>query len=183
MNARPDPLPDPSEESPSLDSESTDILFEEIETGTARLMQELASPEARKNRKIPFPVAAKLRQHQVARIEENIRVLRGKQAEFNRKMEDYVKSLEGLLTSLQESLDKGEDSPESSTSGAGGTYVRCIGCGTEKRFEDIHVLVALEPEDVLTRPTEVIAQVGEDLRKGLFRCPHCGSDNMTIRPL
>ncbi len=164
-----------------MESETPQIVFEEITIATGKLMQELASPEARKNRKVPFPVASQLRQHQITRIEENIQVLRRKQAEFNKKMEDYVQSLESLLKSLQEGGDAQADSED--LEDPGGTYVRCIGCGLERQFEEVHVLVALEPEDYLAEPTEVIVQKEGELKKGLFKCPQCGNSNMTIRPL
>jgi hypothetical protein len=37
--------------------------------------------------------------------------------------------------------------------------VRCLGCGSEKKFPSVNALVALEPEEFLPVPTEVIAEV------------------------
>lgn len=167
--------------------DSTTINFEELKSDAAQLMQELGSPDALKNLRVPFPVAVELRKHQIARLEDNITILRRKQDEFNRKMEDYISSLTRLIANLRRGVQRdskkpavGEPAPAAEK--LGGTHVRCVGCGAERDFIDVNVLVALEPEDYLARPTEVIVQKAGQLKKGFFSCPRCGEYNLTIRP-
>jgi hypothetical protein len=46
--------------------------------------------------------------------------------------------------------------------------VRCLGCGSEKKFPSVNALVALELEEFLPVPTEVIAQSDGTLKKVLL---------------
>ncbi len=165
---------------------SASIRFEEISTDTNEILHEMSLPGLKRNFRLPPQTAVDLRRHQIARLEENIQVLRKKQEEFHRKMEDYIASLRSLINNLRRGLDR-PASPEAPAAAAGldaaaGTHVRCVGCGAEKDFPDVDVLYAKEPEDFLAQPTEVIVQHQGQLKKGIFRCPNCGDCNITIRP-
>ena len=159
---------------------SASIRFEEISANTSELLQEMTLPGLKRSGRLPAHTAAELRKHQIARLEENIQILRKKQAEFHRKMEDYIGSIRNLIDNLR----RGPASPESAGAPENfmGTLVRCVGCGAEKEFPDVEVLFAKEPEDFLTQPTEVIVQQQGQLKKGIFKCPNCGDCNITIRP-
>ncbi|MBI4583655.1 MAG: hypothetical protein HY717_06505 [Planctomycetes bacterium] len=165
---------------------SASIRFEEISTNTNEILHQMSLPGLKKNFHLPPQTAMDLRRHQIARLEENIQVLRQKQAEFHRKMEDYIASLRNLINNLRRGLDNPASqkapAPAPGIGAAVGTYVRCVGCGAEKDFPDVNVLYAKEPEDFLAHPTEVIVQHQGQLKKGIFRCPNCGDCNITIRP-
>ena len=159
------------------------IQFREIEIDSTNLLREIGTPGLKKNFKLPPQVAQELRRQQIHRLEENITLLRKKQEEFHHKMEDYVSSLRGLIKNLQQGAptrtvsDKALEAKVSA-----GTYVRCVGCGTEHVFSNLDVLFAHEPEDMFTKPIEVIVQQEGKLKKGTFRCPRCGDCNLSIRP-
>lgn len=163
-------------------SESS-IVFLEIDVSTSQLLQEISVPGLKKNFRLPPEIAVELRRQQILRLEENIAMLRRKQEEFHRKMEDYVESLRGLIRNLQSGVD--HESPKAARSGdrpMGGALVRCVGCGCERSFPDVDILFAREPEDLFTGPIEVIVQQDGRLKKGVFRCPKCGDCNLTIKP-
>lgn len=171
--------------------DSTTIHFEEIQADIGELVQQIGAPGAERNGELPFSISVELRKMQIKRLEENIGVLRKKQEEFHRRMENYVSSLKNLIDSLQQGLTRDlrehkeqPDRNEASKAGVQlhGTVVRCVGCGAEKKFPDVNVLVALEPDEFLTRPTEVIVQDEGQLKKGYFKCPRCGECNLTIKP-
>jgi hypothetical protein len=171
--------------------DSTTIQFEEIQADIGELVQQIGMPGAERNGELPFSLSVELRKLQIKRLEENIGLLRRKQEEFHRRMENYVGSLKKLIDSLQQGLtrdlreQKDKDSEAASdcaTVKIQGTVVRCVGCGAEKKFPEVNVLVALEPDEFLTRPTEVIVQDDGQLKKGFFKCPRCGDCNLTIKP-
>ncbi len=162
--------------------ESPIIQFEELQADANQLLRELRSPQTQKNLRVPVPVAEQLRRQQIERLRENIAVLRQKQLEFNGKMKDYIMGLERLIENLESGESAGTDPSAESEASSGGTHVRCVGCGSERLFPDVDVLVAMEPEEFLTRPTEVIVQRAGQLKKGYFNCPSCGGYNLTIKP-
>ena len=162
------------------------ILFEEIKIDTALLLQEIGTPGLKRNVHLPQDVAKKLRKQQITRLEENIAVLRKKQEEFHQKMEDYIASLGGLINNLRQGLKNKDEKPSDDSSNPrkrGGTYVRCVGCGAEQDFPAVDILFAREPEDMFSKPIEVIVQEDGKLKKGVFRCPRCGNCNLSPRPL
>jgi hypothetical protein len=165
---------------------SASIRFEETSTNTSEILHEMSLPSLKRNFSLPAQTAMDLRRYQIVRLEENIQVLRQKQEEFHRKMEDYIASIRNLINNLRRGLDSpaGSEAPAPAPriDAAAGTHVRCIGCGDEKDFPDVEVLYAKEPEDFLAQPTEVIVQQRGQLKKGIFRCPSCGDCNITIRP-
>jgi hypothetical protein len=161
------------------------IHFQEVQSDASDLMQELGSPDARRNVRVPFPVAVELRRNQIRRLQENISILRRKREEFNRRMEDYIDSLEHLIANLRRGVETQEQhdavAPHEGDE-IGGTVVRCVGCGGEKEFPNVNVLIAVEPDNYLAQPTEVIIECSGELKKGYFKCPKCGEFNLTIRP-
>ena len=159
------------------------IHFQEMEIPSTELLREIGAPGLKKNFKLPPQVAQELRRQQIHRLEENITLLRKKQEEFHHKMEDYIGSLRSLIKNLQQGTPAlSVPDADSEAKENPGTYVRCVGCGTEHVFTNLDVLFADEPEDMFTKPIEVIVQQEGKLKKGTFRCPRCGDCNLSIRP-
>jgi hypothetical protein len=161
-----------------------DIIFEELETTPADIMNEIAG--AGMDRQVPIDRGAsrELRRRQVARLEDNIVLLRRKQEEFNRKMEEYIQNIRALIGSLERSLAaEAQAGPEPPRPTAGSTQVRCLSCGQEKVFEDFRVIAARDSEESIDRPTVLIVEESGKIKKGTFSCPQCGNENLLIRKL
>jgi len=159
------------------------IIFEEIQANPTDLLQDLADPELRKCLQFPASAARALRKQQVSRLEENILLLRRKQEEFNRKMEEYIQNIRSLIGSLERSiaLQEREGKDTLSRPIQEGTQVRCLSCGEEKTFGELRVLVARDSAESFSHPTEVIVEQDGRIKKGTFTCPQCGNENLLIR--
>ena len=167
--------------------DSATIRFEEIQTNLSELVQQISTPGGERNGKLPFSLSVELRKMQMKRLEENIGVLRKKQQEFKRRMESYIGGLQKLIASVDQGLARDqrehqEEEEQENSKDSTGTLVRCVGCGSETEFPDVNVLVALEPGEYLSSPTQVIIEEGGKLKKGVFKCPGCGECQMTIKP-
>jgi len=159
------------------------IYFDEVEANPADLIHELADPEIGKAIPLPRTAATALRRQQVARLEDNIVLLRRKQEEFNRKMEEYIQNIRALIGSLERSLSSDERTPAAPTAPAGSTQVRCLSCGVEKVFGGLRVIAAKESTESITGPTTLIVEEAGRIKKGTFACPRCGNENLLIRKL
>jgi hypothetical protein len=161
------------------------IYFEEVQANPADLIHDLADPEIGKMVPIPFTAAIALRRQQVARLEDNIVLLRRKQEEFNRRMEEYVQNIRALIGSIERSIaaDERSPAPEGRPAGASCTQVRCLGCGEEKVFDHLRVIAARESSESITQPTVLIVEDDGKIKKGTFACPKCGNENLLIRKL
>ena len=167
--------------------DSSTIRFEEIQTDLAELVQQISTPGGERNGKLPFSLSVELRKMQMKRLEDNVRVLRKKQQEFNHRMESYIGGLEKLIATVEQGLARDqsehqEEEEQASSETSTGTLVRCVGCGSEGEFPHVNVLVALEPGEFLSSPTQVIIEEGGKLKKGVFKCPGCGECQMMIKP-
>jgi hypothetical protein len=161
-----------------------DIIFEELETTPADILSEIADTGTDKPAAIDPGASRELRRRQVARLEDNIVLLRRKQDEFNRKMEEYVQNIRALIGSLERNLAaEAQESPPPARQPVGSTQVRCLSCGQEKVFEDFRVIAARDSEESLDRPTILIVEESGKIKKGTFSCPQCGNENLLIRKL
>lgn len=161
---------------------SKGIFFQEISGDTSEFLHELSDPDLVRAQSIPSEVSARLRGAQVEKLQLNISTLRKKQAEFNRKMDDYVGNLERLIRSLesvtpaQTNAAPGVEGPENQT-----TMVRCQNCEDERTFDDLNVLFARESEESIHQPTECYVSKSGEIKKGVFFCSSCGGETLTIQ--
>jgi len=157
--------------------ETDGIFFEELDSNAAEFLSELFRPGSASRLAVSPAAAVSLRNLQVSRLEANIGFLRTKQAEFNRKIDEYVQGLRALIQSLADPAQPENDPPAK----GGGTQVACLGCGSLKLFSDIQVISRQESPDSSPGPIGVIVDQGGQLRKGNFRCPTCGDQHLSIR--
>ncbi len=159
------------------------IYFEEVPASPADLLSEVASSGQKRRTALSSSAARTLRRQQVSRLGENIVLLRRKQEEFNRKMEEYIQNIRALAGSLERSLGAEEREPDSETGRRlrEGTQVRCLSCGEETEFQDLTVLVDCDGSE--SGADLLIVDDGGELRKGSFSCPLCGNENLLIRKL
>jgi hypothetical protein len=161
-----------------------DIIFEELETTPTDILNEIAETGMEKQAQIDPEASRELRRRQVARLEDNIVLLRRKQEEFNRKMEEYIQNIRALIGSLERNLAaEARVGPAPVRMTVGSTQVRCLSCGQEKVFEDFRVIAARDSEESLDRPTVLIVEESGKIKKGIFSCPQCGNENLLIRKL
>jgi hypothetical protein len=155
------------------------ILFRETNSDPGEFIHELNDPDLLRMRSLSPPASVQLRREQVARLERNIELLRAKQVEFNRKMDEYIVNLARLI----ESLEKGIAADESRCPGEPhrGTHVRCLRCQAQRTFRRLEIIVARESDDSLTSPTECYVSEMGKLKKGVFYCLSCGSEALVIR--
>ena len=165
--------------------EPKEIYFEEVQASPADLIHELADPEIGGAISLPPTAAVALRRQQVARLEDNIVLLRRKQEEFNRKMEEYIQNIRALIGSLERAISSDGKAPAGKTGGKHreSTQVRCLGCGEEKVFDRLRVIAARESSESITHPTVLIIEDAGRIKKGTFACPKCGNENLLIRKL
>ena len=162
----------------------SEIFFEEAtNVDTAELLDQLTDPEAYRRKAIPLPCAHVLKRQQIDKLQANIQVLRRKQEEFTRRMDDYIQNIHGLIRALEGSMREEANSAAFRESVTGGTQVRCVGCGSEKKFDSVLILSARDSADAIHHPTEVVVDDNGTLRKGTFRCPSCGNQQLLIRDL
>jgi len=159
-----------------MDDDAGGIFFEELSSSPAEFLSELSRPG--NSTRISPAAAAALRDHQVSRLEANIGILRKKQEEFNRKLEEYVQGVRALIQSLNSPLEREGETPEGIR---GGTQVSCLGCGAVKVFKDIRLITGQDSPDSIPRPTELIVDRGGTIKKGIFHCPTCGHQHLLIR--
>jgi hypothetical protein len=157
------------------------IFFSEISANPSEFLGEVWDGELHKGAPLPASVSSALRREQVARLTNNIGLLRKKQEEFNRKIEQYIQNLRALIGTLERSMTPEERDPASAAEPRGGTEVRCLTCGEEKLFRDLRVIAGRESEESFTNPTQVIVEDGGKIKKGTFACPRCGNGNLLIR--
>ena len=153
------------------------ITFEENGARTADFLHELNDPDLVRPRSVPSAVMAQLRREQVAKLEQNITVLRSKQVEFNSKMEEYIDNLRRLIHGLEKTPSEAEDVEKEDF----GTYVRCTKCEADRVFEGLHVLFARESSESFSVPTQCYVSYDGRIKKGMFTCRDCGGDSLTIR--
>ncbi len=161
------------------------IFFEETSSNPAEFISELGDSRLYRSKSVSAQTTRILRRQQVGRLEANIDFLRQKQNEFNRKMEEYIESIRSLIRSLEQSV-AGETTPLDArpiAAPAFGTQVKCLLCGREAVFRDIQVIVARDSMDSIQAPTELIVERGGLIKKGSFRCPECGNENLSIREM
>ncbi len=157
------------------------IYFSEISSNPSDFLAELNDPHLHKGMPLPPAVASALRRQQVARMENNIGLLRRKQEDFNRKMEEYIQNIRALIGTLERSMASEERDAAPAARGPGGTEVRCLTCGDVKHFRNLRVIVGRDSEESLARPTQVIVDDGGKIKKGTFSCPSCGDESLLIR--
>ena len=163
-----------------------EILFHETSARATDFLHELNDPSVLRNQLMPPSAAIELRRQQVSKLRNNIAVLTSKREEFNRKMDDYVASLEALIKGLEKSIV--QDLEKSSGPAAGGasvpglsTHVRCTKCETERVFREIQIIFARESDESFSLPTELYVLTGGSIKKGHFRCRACGTESLVIR--
>lgn len=152
------------------------IHFQETSSKASDFLHELSDPDLLSFPGMSSEVKHQLREAQISRIEKNISVLRAKQADFNRKMEDYVSNLRRLIGSLHRGVER-----KSVSTPSGGTVVRCTQCESEKRFTNLQILFARESVETLNSPTECYVCDDGVLKKGVFQCSECGGESLLIR--
>ena len=157
--------------------EADGIFFEELNSNPAEFLFEFFRPGAASMPPISPAAAASLRNLQVSRLEANIGLLRRKQEEFNRKIDEYVQGLRGLIQSLADPAEPGSDPPQR----GGGTQVACLGCGSVRLFSDIQVISRHEPAPSTPGPIGLMVEQCGCLKKGTFRCPTCGDQHLSVR--
>jgi hypothetical protein len=158
------------------------IQFQQTRCDSGDLLHELTDPGLLRARTLSTTVANELRRGQIAKLQENIRILRAKQAEFNAKMEQYVANLERLMDSIQRSIARELARSPTSAGSRAGTHVRCQGCQQERTFPELEVIFARESDESLNLPTQCYVSDQGRIKKGVFSCRRCGSEHLTIRP-
>ena len=159
------------------------IFFSEISADPSEFLGELGDAQLHKGAPLPPAVSAALRRQQVLRLENNIGLLRKKQEDFNRKMEEYIQNLRALIGTLERSMTIEEREPAPAARPRGGTEVRCLTCGEQKLFRNLRVIAGRESEESLATPTQVIVEDAGRIKKGTFSCPCCGNGNLLIRQI
>jgi len=162
---------------------SQKIEFQETSASATDFLHELNDPALLRNRVIPPRAALELKRQQILKLRSNITFLAAKREEFNRKMDDYVRNFEALVSRLEAGLPATGE-PEDSGPGAGvrpGTNVRCLTCDTEHVFRELQIIFARESDESIASPTEVYVLDGGVLKKGHFRCGSCGPSGLVIR--
>ena len=104
------------------------IFFQESSSDSAEFLHELSDPNLLRPPSFSPAAAIQLRKEQVRKLQENIRVLRKKQAEFNDKMEDYIANLNRLIESLERSITTDLSRVPADGAHSGATHVRCLKC-------------------------------------------------------
>jgi hypothetical protein len=167
---------------PLAERPSSGIRFEEARLDPAAIARELADLRERKEAPLPGAAARTLRRQQMGRLETNIRLLRKKQEEFNRKMEEYIQNIRALIGSLEreEAAEDGAGPAGETPEPSAGTHVRCLGCGEEKMFDGVRV-ISPGSRSSLDRAADFVVDDGGTIRKGRFSCARCGSGNLVIR--
>jgi hypothetical protein len=183
----------------------TGIFFEEKGGGGAEVLHELAGPRFRRRGGLSSKGFQLLMEEQRRRLERNIVILRGKQADFNRRMEEYIQSIRALIVSLGKPEEE-PPGPLAASEGEGrgpGTRVRCLGCGEEKVFPLLVVVAAGGPAPgglpaggfaasngaagsaggpaAAGSAGELIVDEEGTLKKGCFSCPRCGNEHLSVR--
>jgi hypothetical protein len=160
------------------------IVFQVISSKPTDFLHELNSPDILRSQLMPPGATIELRRQQIAKLQESISVLTAKREEFQRKMEDYITSLQELIRGLERSiLSEIEKSgaAEGSSLPDAAIHVRCLRCETEKVFAELQIIFAKESTESLSLPTEMYVLEGGSLKKGHFRCECCGTDNLVIQ--
>ena len=162
-----------------------EILFQETSSRTTDFLHELNDPGVLRNQLIPPSTAIELRRQQLSKLRQNIEVLTTKREEFNRKMDDYVASLEALIRGIEKSIvhDIQKTGTRAEAPGTAGlsTHVRCTKCETERIFREIQIIFARESDESLSLPTELYVLTDGTIKKGHFRCGNCGTESLVIR--
>lgn len=163
-----------------------DILFHETSARATDFLHELNDPGVLRNQLMPPSAAIELRRQQVSKLRNNVAVLTSKREEFNRKLDDYVASLDTLIKGLEKSIVQDlakSGGPPPGAAGAPGlsTHVRCTKCETERVFREIQIIFARESDESFSLPTELYVLTGGSIRKGHFRCRACGTESLVIR--
>jgi uncharacterized protein (DUF983 family) len=175
------------EEPMKLSENVENIEFREKSSNPADFIFELSDSSGQKHIKKNFnsSAAEALRRQQVARLEANIVLLRKKQEEFNRKMEDYIQNIRTLIGCLHRAMasERRQTSEKYAQPQREGTQVRCLTCGQEKLFKDFMVLLARDSTKTNDQTTELIVNDGGKIKKGFFQCPQCGNKNLLIRKI
>ena len=160
------------------------IVFQVISAKPTDFLHELNSPDILKSQLMPPGATIELRRQQILKLQESIAVLTAKREEFQRKMEDYIASLEELIRGLERNIlseIEKTGAAEGSALPEAAIHVRCVRCEAEKVFADLQIIFARESAESLSLPTELYVLEGGSLKKGLFRCEGCGTDNLVIR--
>lgn len=164
------------------------IRFNELTSSTGEFLHEMNAPDLLRPGRLSQGVVRSLREEQVERLRRNISVLRHKQDEFNRRIDEYVANLEQLILGLERrSSDPAPPGRESQRPRDGdpeldiGTTVRCLRCGVSHHFDGLTVISARESDESLDSPTQCYVHLDGSLRKGVFRCESCGSEALQIR--
>ena len=110
-----------------------------------------------------------LRRDQLVRLEQNIRSLEAKRAEFNQRIEKYLCQLRQLCGALKDQLQKEEAEPQEGEE----VLVKCLGCGSQRVFSSWRLLGRLPDPDRQWQYKYWIA-TPEGLQQGSFRCSECG---------
>ena len=158
------------------------IQFLESSSSPKEFLHELNDPNLLRTKALPRSAKIELRRQQIVKLRENIRVLGTKREELNRKMDDYIRNLQGLISSLERTM-RSEQSQVAETGSdvPPGTQVRCLACETERVFRDLQVIFARESDESLSLPTEVYVLTAGAIKKGRFACSACGTESLVIR--
>lgn len=158
------------------------IQFLETSTSPKDFLHELNDPNLLRAKALPPSARVELRRQQIVKLRENIKVLGSKRAELNRKIGDYIVSLQGLIASLEKTVRAEQDQhSEVAVVTPPGTQVRCLVCETERVFRDLQVIFARESDESLALPTEVYVLADGTIKKGRFACGACGTESLVIR--
>jgi hypothetical protein len=163
------------------------IEFRELSSETSEFLHELSDPALVRPVELDREATIELRRQQIARLRQNITLLRIKQVEFHRKIEEYVTHIEDLIRSLVAAPIEiaAEVVIGSATDAAAvsGTRVVCSVCGSERTFPSLRVLFARESEDSIETPTVCYVSVEGRIKKGRFACDSCGEEALMIQVL
>jgi hypothetical protein len=157
------------------------IAFQEFNADPHQWLQEIRDPALVRGKPVSLQVSVELRCEQLRKLRGNIDRLRAKQAEFHRRLEEYIENLQRLAASIEQGLEADRAKLGSQPVEPRSTHVHCVGCQGERIFERFEIVFARESEEAFNRPTECYVFDGSQLKKGVFRCLSCGSDSLTIR--